>query len=178
MKRMVTVLLVFVLAYRSHSQDSTFMLCYRVRSTDLIIGMNWQGDGREVAKNEKTYRYVEIGIGKGSYNMCICGGGASGVYVSEEMYFGKDKDIFGTKVGGWVHYLIDFGLSLIYYTDFKRGNFKVRPELGVGLGRMRAVFGYNIPTINNKAFTELTHHNMQISIQFTVGVKQKKTELE
>jgi len=174
MKRLLTVTLFFFLATRLHAQDTSYRLVHFVRSTDLLIGVHWQGDGRESAKNEKMYRFIEIGVGKGNYNFSICGGGASSLYISEEMYFGKDKTILGTKVGAWMHYLLDLGLSLVYYTDFKRGNFKVRPEFGVGLGRMRLVVGYNIPTINNKAFTELTHHNMQASLQFTLGIKQKE----
>ena len=173
MKPLLIVSLFFILVTRLHAQDSSFRRQQVIRSTDILVGISWQGDGREGAKNEKMYRYVEIGLGRGKYSFGICGGGASAIYISEEMYFGKDKNIFGTKIGAWTHYLLDLGLSLVYYTDFKRGNFKIRPEIGAGLGRMRAVIGFNIPTINNKAFTELAHHNMQASIQFTLGVSKK-----
>ncbi|MFL5811280.1 MAG: hypothetical protein ACJ749_17290 [Flavisolibacter sp.] len=174
MRTLLIALCFLVCSGSVRGQDTSSRYIRFVRSTDLLVGVHWQGDGRESAQNEKKYRFVEIGFGKGKYNFSICGGGAQTVYVSEEMYFGRDKNIFGTKVGAWMHYLLDIGLSLIYYTDFKRGNFKIRPEFGVGLGRMRAVVGYNIPTIDNKAFTELTHHNMQAGIQFTLGIKQKE----
>src|SRR5215216_5159608 len=155
----------FLLLTRLHAQDEGVRLVRNIRSTDVLLGIHWQGDGRESVKDEKTYRYFEIGIAKGKYTEGICSGAGGAVYISEEMYFGRDKNIFGTKLGAWMHYLLDAGLSLVYYTDFKRGNFKIRPELGVGLGRMRAVVGYNLATFNNKAFTELTNRNFQISIQ-------------
>src|SRR5215213_6830079 len=160
--------IIFILLFqlnKLHAQDTSSARGFlHTWSTDLLVGLHWQGDGRENAKDEKLYRYIEIGLAKGNYTKGICSGGATAVYVSEEMYFGKDKNIFGTKVGAWTHYLIDIGLSLVYYTDFKRGNFKIRPEFGAGLGGIRAVVGYNIPTIDNNAFTELSHHNMQVSI--------------
>lgn len=173
MKALLIVLAISAQATGLHAQDSSFRLAHHIRSTDILLGIHWQGDGRESAKNEKMYRYFEIGLAKSSHYSGICASGSGTVCVSEEMHFGKDKNIFGTKVGAWFHYLIDLGMAMVYYTDFKRGNFKIRPEIGCGLGPMRAVVGFNIPTINNKAFTELAHHNMQLSIQFTLGIKQK-----
>jgi hypothetical protein len=153
-------------------QDSVFHIPGSVRSTDIIVGVHWQGNAKERnGENAPMYRYYEIGIGKGLYTGGVCIGGSSLIYISEEMYFG-DKTIIGTKVGAWAHYLFDLGLALVYYTDFKKGNFKIRPEFGAGLGRVRFVVGYNIPTINNKAFTELSRNTIQVSIQLTIPVKQ------
>jgi hypothetical protein len=177
MKPLLIVLSVLLLSNYVDGQDTSFRLVRSIRSTDILIGVHWQGDARESAKDEKMYRFIEIGVGKGRYTSGICSGAGGAVYISEEMYFGKDKNIFGTKIGAWTHYLLDLGLSLVYYTDFKKGNFKVRPEAGVGLGRMRIVVGYNISTIDNKAFAELSHHNMQASIQFTLGVKHTEKVL-
>lgn len=141
------------------------------RSTDLLLGVHWQAN----TKLNKTLRYYEIGIAKGKYVSWFEGYSGAAVYASEEMYFSRDKNIFGTKLGAWFHMLLDFGVSAVYYTDFQRGNFKLRPELGFGGGRLRFVGGYNIPTINNKAFEELRYNNWQGSIQLTVGMRKKKT---
>ncbi len=142
-----------------------------VRSTDLLLGVHWQGN----SKNSQTLRYYEIGIAKGKYVSWFEGHSGVAVYASEEMYFSKNKNIFGTKVGGWIHMILDIGLCAVYYTDFQKGNLKIRPELGLGAGRLRFVGGYNIPTVNNKSFEELRKNNLQASLQLTVGLRKKKT---
>lgn len=80
----------------------------------------------------------------------------------------------GTKAGVWAHWLFDAGLAMVCYTDFNHYNVKMRPELGVGMSRFRLVFGYNVPTINNKAFKELQKNNVQVCMQVTIGVKKRK----
>jgi hypothetical protein len=66
------------------------------------------------------------------------------------------------------------GLSVVYYTDFKRGNLKLRPELGFGVGRAGILVGYNIPTINNRAMPELQKQNAQVTFRVGFGVKKKE----
>jgi hypothetical protein len=174
MKPVVPVLLVLIYN-TSFAQDTTYRrspLFYTMRSTDLLIGVHWQGNSRD----DKTLRYYEIGLARGKYISTMESYFGMAVYASEEMYFGRDKNIYGTKIGAWAHWLFDVGASAVYYTDFKRGNFKIRPELGFGAGRLRIVGGYNIPTINNKAFDELRRNNWQASIQTTVGLRKKKTD--
>ena len=135
-----------------------------------MLGMNWQGNWRD---DGKTFRYIEIGFAKSIHQESRHGPISTGVYLSEEIYFGNEN-IYGTKLGAYIHGMFcDMGLSMIYYTDFKKGNLKVRPEVGVGIGALRIVTGYNIPTINNKAFEQLRKNNAQITIQFMVPVKKK-----
>lgn len=141
----------------------------RIKSTDILIGIHWQVNDIE----KKSYRYYEVGFAKAIYISHHHGINGGAVYASEEVYFGKNKNIFGTKVGAWYHYLFDLGLSMIYYTDFNKGNFKIRPEFGAGMGKFRVVLGYNIPTIDNKAFKELQNNKLQISTQLTVGLNKK-----
>jgi hypothetical protein len=70
------------------------------------------------------------------------------------------------------------GLSMVYYTDFKKGNLKIRPELGFGMGRFALLIGYNIPTIENKSFDELRRQNMQVAIRAGLGIVKKKVKFE
>ena len=122
---------------------------------------------------KKNFTYYEVGVAKVRYYYHRHGITAFAGYVSEEIHFGKDKNIFGTKIGVWSHWLFDLGLSTIYYTDFIKGNFKIRPEFGFGMGRVRLVMGYNIPTISNKAFKELQNNKLQFTAQVTFGLKKK-----
>jgi hypothetical protein len=93
--------------------------------------------------------------------------------LSEEIHL-SNKDVYGTKVGAYFHYFLDVGMALVYYTDFTKGNFKIRPEFGWGMGSFRIAGGYNIPTINNKAFADLSNSKGQLVIQFGLPVRKRK----
>jgi hypothetical protein len=144
------------------------------RKTEILAGVSWQGNLKDEVG---TLPYIEIGLAKSLHVGSRHGPVSFGVYASEEMYFGTNTTVFGNKLGAYMHgMLADFGLAVIYYTDFKKGNLKVRPELGFGIGAMRIVAGFNIPTINNKAFELLRRNNGQISIQFLLPVKKKEVK--
>lgn len=167
------LILVLVLSFRHGlSQDTTLpsRLFYTVHSTDVLLGIHWQGNARE----NKMFRYYEAGLAKGRYVSTMEAYTGTAVYASEELYFGPDKTIFGTKLGAWAHWLFDLGMAVVYYTDLHRGNLKIRPEFGGGVGRLRAVVGYNVPTFDNGALKELQKRNVQVSIQLTIGIRKKK----
>ena len=153
----------------SHFNITVDLYAKRYEKSELLLGISWQGNLNDEIK---SLRYIEMGYAKSVHQSGRHGPVSAGIFAAEEIYFG-DKNIYGTKIGAYTHYLFDLGLSMIYYTDFKKGNFKLRPEFGFGIGALRLVFGYNIPTINNKAFAELRKNNAQATIQFLLPVKKK-----
>jgi len=138
------------------------------KKSEILTGVSWQGN----VKEDEYIRYLEIGLARSIHYYGMHGPASIGVFAAEEIYIG-DSNIYGTKIGAYIHYLFDFGLSMIYYTDFKKGNFKVRPEFGVGMGLIRIVIGYNFPTIDNKAFDELRKNNGQVTIQLLIPAKKR-----
>jgi hypothetical protein len=66
-------------------------------------------------------------------------------YLASEVYF--DKQIFiAPKTGAWMAGgagAMGFGAAALYYTDFARGRFVLRPETGIGVGELRIYYGYN-----------------------------------
>lgn len=64
------------------------------------------------------------------------------------------------------------GANLIYYTDFEQSSLRIRPEIGLGFGRWKVVYGYNIP-LTNKDFDGVNNSNIGIALMF--GVKKIKT---
>lgn len=132
------------------------------RKTELLTGFNFQTSHFKDAR--ETRKYGEIGIARSLHFNGPHGTSSLGVYLSEEIYLG-DKNIYGTKLGMYTHYLFDVGIAAVYYTDFEKGNFKLRPELGVGMGAVRIVGGFNIPTFGNKAFAELSRSMGQLTVQ-------------
>jgi hypothetical protein len=65
---------------------------------------------------------------------------------------------------------------MTYFTNFKQGNLKITPQLGVGMGGFRAVAGYNIPTFFNKDFAGLRYSAGQISISYLLPIKTIKDD--
>ncbi|HUC83206.1 MAG TPA: hypothetical protein VMR70_20010 [Flavisolibacter sp.] len=144
-------------------------------STDLWLGFNVQGNW--AGKEKETLRYLEIGIGKGRYHYSRHAVSGVGVYLSEEILLNGNKRIFGTKLGCFVHALAAIGFSLVYYTDFEKGNLKLRPELGVGVGRFGIVGSYNIPAFRNSSLPELQGQNAQLTIRAGFGIKKKERKI-
>ena len=64
------------------------------------------------------------------------------------------------------------GLNVIYYTDFYQSSLRIRPEIGMGFGRWKVVYGYNIP-LTNKRFEGVNKSNIGIVLLF--GIKKLKT---
>jgi hypothetical protein len=143
----------------------------RFRKTEIVTGLNFQTSDYKGSK--ETRRYFELGVARSIHDYGMHGPVSAGVYISEEVYFG-DRNIYGTKLGVYTHYLFDLGMAMIYYTDLDRSNLKLRPELGVGLGALRIVGGYNIPTFGNRQFGALRKSNGQLTMQFLVPVKKKR----
>ena len=142
-----------------------------LKQIEILAGISWQGN---TADKVSIMRYGEIGIAKSIHSHGRHGPATIGIYLAEEIHFGGGNSVFGTKLGFYTHYMFDIGIAVIYYTDFQKGNLKLRPELGIGMGAIRAVFGFNISTINNRAFELLRQNNAQLSLQFMIPVK--KTE--
>jgi len=147
----------------------------RYLKTEILTGFGLQTSSYKGDKS--TRRYLELGMARSIHQLGRHGPVSMGVLLAEEIHLGE-KEIYGTKIGMYTHYLLDLGFSAVYYTDFQKGNLKLRPELGVGLGAVRIVGGYNIPTIQNKAFPELTRSDGQLSIQLLLPVKRKPVSTE
>ena len=73
-----------------------------------------------------------------------------------------------------MHSPVGLGFSIVYYTDFKRGNLKLRPEVGLVMGRAGILVGFNIATVNNKAMPELQKENAQVTFRLALGVSKKE----
>lgn len=187
MKRLTANIAFFVLftgvnpVVMAQSKDTTDFKTYledlnkRYRSTAVVTGFNWQPSLRG---DVGMLRYSELGVARMVHQFTRHGPITMGVLVSEEMYFGKEN-IYGTKAGLFTHFMmIDLGFSAVYYTDFKRGNFKLRPEFGIGMMGFRAVLGLNVPTLWNKDFYRLQKNYGQVTVQLMLGVKRKEIKSE
>ena len=142
----------------------------RYRHTGIVTGFHLQ---YSLHNDVNTLRYLELGLARTIHQYGRHGPVSMGIYIGKEIYPGS-QPVIGTKAGIFTHYMIDLGFSAVFYTDFKYGNFKLRPEMGIGLGDFRAVIGFNIPTIRNRDFHRLQKNYGQISIQYCWPVEKTR----
>lgn len=93
-------------------------------------------------------------------------------FVSNEIKLDK-KTIIGPKVGVWVGGGAAMGLNFIYYTDFSKNCFVFRPEFGIGIQKLKLVYGYNWNW--TKTFYGINQHLAGLTYCFTLK-RLKSTE--
>lgn len=149
---------------------------YRETALKFLVGAHLQ-----MAKdhNDSTYsrKLLEIGM---HHTTTIDGlrHPKSVITIGPSLEFSLgEAPVYGFKFGGWINVnLITLGISSIYYTDFHRGNFKIRPEFGIGFHAAKLALGLNIPTIANADFFPLKSSLVQLSLNILLKVKTIKKE--
>ena len=144
-----------------NSQLSSSYKHFREISSSILISVNLQKT-KDQWGNEFKRKYLEVGLHRTILtDYAVLTHGPS-VEISPEKH-----TTVGLKYGGWTNYTAySFGLSGVYYTDFRHGSFIIRPEFGLGLGRFRFAVGSNISTFSNEQFTEIK----EAKGQFTLNV--------
>jgi hypothetical protein len=118
--------------------------------------------------------YGELGLSINQYGRVGHHPAAWAYFISNEIKI-DNKILIGPKIGVWAGGGVGgmaMGLNLIYYSDFEQSSFRIRPEIGMGFGRWKVVYGYNIP-LTNKNFEGVNKSNIGIALM--VGVKKIKT---
>lgn len=148
----------------------------RKSNLKLLVGGNLQ-QANQIDGKEYSRKYFEIGLHKtfttsyGQHPSSIFTHGPS-IEISPEA-----NPIYGFKYSAWVEvWLMVLGLSGVYYSDFNHGNFKIRPEFGIGTAPFKLTVGFNIPTIGNKNFKELQRADIQVTLNILLNLKTLKKE--
>ena len=160
-------------------REDTLFTCGRTHreiAYQLLIGFHLQGSSRN-DPGIGTRKYAEIGLHRtltGVRGPHPPGGFTYG--FSTEVLLDKHP-IYGVKVGTWASaMLLGLGLQAIYYTDFREGNFKIRPEFGIGTPSFKLSFGYNIPMPYNQDFARMRYADLHLSLQGLLKLKTIKKE--
>jgi hypothetical protein len=88
---------------------------------------------------------------------------ASVAFIASEFRF-VNKPIVGPKIGVWAaggFAPLVLGLNIIYYSDFTRNSLVLRPEAGLGLNKLKLVYGYNF-RLTNTSFDRISRNNFGI----------------
>ncbi len=139
----------------SLKEDNRIQHQYHMK-TDLVIITGYQ-----IHRNH----FGEIGIGI-MKNVVAGHHPSTLVYgLSNELKISNDF-IWGAKAGLWLGGGIagmNMGFNMINYTDFQENTLRFRPEIGMGFGIFRIVYGYNFAIIN-KGFDGINKHNFGLNI--------------
>lgn len=115
--------------------------------------------------------FAVLGIGYGALTHPALDGvflGSNGLSASCAVRIG-DRPLIAPQIGGWfgMPFCVG-GLNLAYYTDFRQGAWRLRPEVGIELASGRITYGYNIP-LSNKEMPGVNTH--QLSFRVFIPVK-------
>ena len=129
--------------------------------------------GYQTGSSNSNFIEIGLGIKKETWNHHPAHGV---VRFSNELLF-ADKFVWGVKVGAnFGTGMMDLGVNLINYTNFEENSIRFRPEFGLGFGRFRLYYGYNLP-ITNKNFLDVNDHLIGINLLFDLKDLQKPVEV-
>lgn len=128
--------------------------------------------GYQTGSNNSNFIEIGLGIKKEIWNHHP----AHGVLrFSNELLF-VDKFVWGAKIGAnFGAGMMDLGINLINYTNFEENSIRFRPEFGLGFGRFRLYYGYNLP-ITNRNFLDVNNHLIGINLLFDLKDLRKPVE--
>jgi hypothetical protein len=144
---------------------------FRETAVKLLVGGNLQQAYRADDK-EYNRKYFEVGVHK---TLTAFGGHHPPSSITHGLSLEiapEANPIYGFKYSAWAQvWCFVLGLGGVYYTDFDRGNFKIRPEIGIGMYPFKLTAGFNIPTIRNKEFKEIQRANGQVTLNILMKLK-------
>ena len=168
-------------------QDSTKIEKYRLSIEERLPDSTYWDSA--YYKAEKSYGLtlglnigkkssgLEFGFGKMSKGLIGHHMINSGVYLGAE-FLGSDSidnAVIAPKFSLWSDggsSLGAIGLDLIYYSSKNNGQFRVRPQVGLGLMGFEIVYGYNI-RFGQEKVNWINDHNIKIIYSFGVFDKKK-----
>ena len=89
--------------------------------------------------------------------------------VAAEVSLGREP-IYGLRYGATVGlWIVTAGAHVIYYTDGRRRDVRIRPEIGYGMRGFTLAAGYNARVYRDADFRALQPHSMQLSLRVFLG---------
>ena len=164
--------------YGSADTAHSRLKLYNEKALRVLVGGHLQMTKDENGK-EQSRKYMELGLHLTTLSdWSIHHPPTTFTYGPSLEFSPGATNIYGFKLSSWINVsLFALGLSTVYYTDFNRGNFKIRPELGLGFPATKLTFGLNIPTFGNADFPQLKSSLAQLSLNILLKVKTiKRTE--
>lgn len=92
-------------------------------------------------------------------------------FIGSEFRLGGSDFIVGPKLGLYFGMGLGIGLNAIYFTNFEKGSFVFRPEVGTTILGMKIFYGYNWK-LTNRDFKGINAH--QLGVAFLIPLAKPK----
>lgn len=143
---------------------------FREKAVTLLVGGHLQY-AKDDQEQDYTRKLLEVGLHRTISTPYAVATHGPSVEVSLERH-----PLAGFKYGAWTNiYFFALGLNALYYTDFDEGAFRLRPEFGLGVYRVKLSVGFNIP-VTNKSFYPLREGEAQLTLNWLIRLKTLKYE--
>ena len=166
MRQLYCLLTTFLIIATTHAQRNYYSDSTRRDSCNNI------GLSLLAGYNQGGYGFAELGLAYNNFAFCAFST-SSAMFASLEVKLNNTKTI-GPKVGVWMSSMgLALGLNLIYYTNTNtdKSSMVFRPEMGVGAGRAKIVYGYNVRI--TKELDEINTHQVGLAWCFRL-IRSKK----
>lgn len=131
-------------------------------SNGILIGLNYW-------KNP----FFEFGYGFANYGVMWNHWSFNNLYIGSEVGIANKQIVLGPKISVWANGGSSagaLGLNLIEYTDFNESTLVFRPEIGMGMGKFKLVYGYNVK-FYNKNFKYISKNNLNLIFYIDTKIK-------
>jgi hypothetical protein len=160
MKKVLFLLLSLLVLTTTQGQKVNYSDSTTTRDTCNNVGLSLLA-----GYNQGYYGFAELGLAFNTFSFCeYSTSGAA--FVSMEVKLNDPKTI-GPKIGVWMSSMgLALGLNLIYYTNADKSSLVFRPELGIGAGRAKIVYGYNARL--TKSLDAINSHQLGVAWCFRI----------
>jgi hypothetical protein len=112
-----------------------------------------------------------VGLGVSRANFLYGEGGGNGYGTTVSLEYNPFAKIIAPKINIWATGFVFFfggnvGLNGIYYMSNNKGNFVLRPEIGLGMMKIYLNYGYNL--FLNKDISGINKHTLTLSYYHTI----------
>lgn len=150
---------------------------HRVESWDAQVG--WFATGMQPRRlYPRAFHFYEIGISRSHIRYGGHHGPVSLIHHFAVGYHGREENLWSVSAGSSVQlWMVHLGANGVLYTDGHSANFKLRPQFGLGGGRVRAYFAFQIPTIYNRRLDPLRRAYWAAGVRWGIPFSRERTDL-
>lgn len=160
MKKVLFLLVSFFIITTTQAQKINYS-----DSTSTKDSCNNTGLSLVAGYNQGAYGFAELGLAYNTFSFCAYSTSGA-LFASVEVKLNDPKTI-GPKIGVWMSSMgLALGLNLIYYTNADKSSLVFRPELGIGAGRAKIVYGYNAQI--TKSLDGINTHQLGVAWCFRI----------
>lgn len=135
---------------------------------DSTASMTWQGGfGLQAGIGVSKLPFVDVGIAHVKDAVRSIHPLEKASYLSTEVYIGKHPFV-APKLGVWAAggaSVVGLGAAALYYTDFSKGRFVLRPEAGFSVACFRLHYGYNF-SLGKSGFSNFAQNVVGMTLWF------------